>query len=170
LIALGVDERIDVTVVLKPPDFQVIASLFPTHHVDFGWEEDVEDIVRFSVHAGAKLVRQRPITSCTPSKATPIWYGFQYEFLEQLDQTPAENRDFSHLLINKILAPSESEPPALSTASPPPTPPPQLLPSSTQSISVSKPNDTTQDENEKKRKRKSEEEMQEKESQQKLQQ
>jgi hypothetical protein len=158
------DEMIDVAVVLKPPDFEVIASLFPTHHVDFGWEEDVEETVRFSLHAGAKLVRQRPVTSCAPSNDTPLWYGFQYEFQEMLDQTPAPNRDFSKLLINKVLAATIDDSSSAHSAATSP----QQPPSSSQSTSVSTTNNTAQGENEKKRKR-DEEERKERESRQKQQ-
>jgi hypothetical protein len=104
------DEIVELTVTFKPPNFAVINSLFPGHHVEFGWEEDKPELYRFSLMIRRKVSRKRPESSYSPSQETPLWYGFLYEFEEVLTDTTAVNSDFSGLLIKGELSPDRPNP------------------------------------------------------------
>jgi hypothetical protein len=132
------DEMIDVAVVLKPPDFDVIASLFPTHHID----------------SAGKMSRKQPASACTQELVTSVrppttLCSGTASKMRFKRCSPATNRDFSKLSINIILTTTIDIDDDFSSAHPGSTSP-QQLPSSSQSTSVSTTNNTTQGENEKK--------------------
>lgn len=91
------DDKIVLTVRIKAPTFDVIDKLFPIR-VDFHFESDEEQVYQFTLNAEKKLKRLPPITSSSPNPNTPLWYGFAFEYAEELPNTDAANVDFSDIL------------------------------------------------------------------------
>lgn len=94
------DEKVLLTVRLPPPSFAILDKLFPGTRVDFHFEqeEETEEYV-FTLLAGKKLNRSvPPKTTASPTLDTPLWYGFAFEFAEELVTIDAANVDFSDLL------------------------------------------------------------------------
>lgn len=91
------DDKIVLTVTMKSPKFDILDKLFPTR-VEFHFEGDEDQVYQFTLEAERKLKRLPPVTSFSPTADTPLWYGFAFEFAEDLPNTNAANVDFSDLL------------------------------------------------------------------------
>jgi hypothetical protein len=92
------DRIVELSVVLKPPSYGVLRSLFPGHEINFDFEEDEEEQYTFNLFAGRRLMRVDALTSATPNNLTPLWYGFEFEFAPEQAPIAAANVDFSGLL------------------------------------------------------------------------
>ena len=95
---------------MKAPDFDVIDHLFPPHRISFGFEEDQKDTYFFYLDAGEKISRKEPTTSSSPNEVTPLWYGFVFEYADELSHTNASNVDFTGLLKGGLKRPAADQP------------------------------------------------------------
>jgi hypothetical protein len=93
------DTVIELTVVMKVPDYNLIDKLFPHLRVDFGFEDEEEETFTFHLNAGNKVARKNPSTSFSPNEETPIWYSFLFDFADALREKNAKNVDFTDKLI-----------------------------------------------------------------------
>lgn len=97
------DHSVCLQVTLMPPTPHVLDPLF-AKRVEFGFADDRPEKFEFTLDAGRKLRRIAPITSCSPCKETPLWYGFVFEYAGELATTSAINVDFSEILFDPELS------------------------------------------------------------------